>query len=74
MVIQRSYNRYTTMRREMLSDSVRWIDWALANPDRVPRIPRVRVDSGIRFSERFKVAYWSTVVQKLDNYPYPWDE
>ena len=74
MVIQRTYGRYSTMRGDMLDDTVRWLEWALKNPRYVPRIPRFRVDSGMRFSKRFKVAFWSTVNHKIADFPYPWEE
>jgi len=73
-MVQRTYNRYSGMRRDMLEDTTRFLGWALRNPVYIPRIPRVRVDSGIRFSERFKVAFWSSALQRLRQIPFPWEE
>jgi len=73
-MMPRVYNRYSTMRREMLDDATRFLSWALKNPQYFPRIPRVRVDSGITFSERFKIAYWSAALHRMRRIPYPTDD
>ena len=72
-MLGRVYKHYSTMRRDMLEDTTRFLSWALRHPQGFPRIPRVRVDSGIRFSERFKVAFWSSVLHKMRQTPCPWD-
>lgn len=64
-MVQRVYNRYSTMRREMLEETSRFLSWALRHSEQLPRIPRVRVDSGIRFSERFKIGFWSAALQRM---------
>jgi len=65
------YKYYSTMRQDMLEDTTRFLSWALRNVHCLPRIPRVRVDSGIRFSERFKVAFWSSVLLDMDRISLP---
>jgi hypothetical protein len=72
-MVRRSMMHYAGIRSSMLDETVRWLEWALRNPRYVPRIPRVRVDSGVRFSERLKVAFWSTVNRKLAELPEPWE-
>jgi len=64
-MVQRVFNHYSKMRRDMLEETTRFLSWALRNPGLLPRIPRVRVDSGITFSERFKVAFWSSVILRI---------
>ena len=71
---QRTYNRYSATRRDMLEDTTRFVGWALRNPVYFPRIPRVRVDSGMQFSERFKMAFWSSVLRKIRHVPFPWED
>ena len=34
------------LRGQMISDTNKFLSWALHNPDQVPRIPRRRVDEG----------------------------
>jgi len=68
-MVRRVFNYYSTVRREMLEDTTRWLSWALENSQEFPRIPRVRVDSGITFSERFKVAFWSSVLLRMKDVP-----
>lgn len=70
MMVRRRFNCYSTVREAMLQETAGFLRWALDNPEEVPRIPRVRVDSGIRFSERFKVACWSSVLYKLEHIAY----
>ena len=70
----RVYNYYSTMRQDMLEDTTRFLSWALRNVHYFPRIPRVRVDSGIRFSERFKVAFWSSVFLRMSGLAEPLEE
>ncbi|HUU43287.1 MAG TPA: hypothetical protein VMX57_05875 [Planctomycetota bacterium] len=74
MVIQRRYNYHSTVRTKMVEDTRRWLDWALERAGELPRIPRVRVDSGIRFSERFKVAFWSSVFLRMSGLAEPLEE
>ena len=64
-MVQRVYNHYSKMRREMVEEATGFLSWALHHSDLFPRIPRVRVDSGITFSERFKVAFWSSVILRM---------
>lgn len=66
----RGFNYYSTMRGEMLDDTVRFLTWALAHPQYFRRIPRVPVDSGVKFSERIKVAWWGTALDELRRIPY----
>ena len=61
-MVQRTFNHYSTVRTEMVADTTRILDWALQNAKSFPRIPRVRVDSGVRFTERIKVAFWSAAL------------
>jgi hypothetical protein len=70
-VVQRIFNRYSTMRQDMLDETVRFLSWALKHPGDFPRIPRVRVDSGLRFSERIKVAFWTSVLDRMAHAAYP---
>ncbi len=70
-MVQRAFNHYSTMRTEMIEETTRFLDWALVNGRSFPRIPRVRVDSGIRFSERIKVAFWSAAMLKMSNLQEP---
>ena len=70
-MVRRVLNFYSTMRREMLEDTTRFLSWALKTPEELPRIPCVRVDSGIKFSERFKVAFWSSVLLRMKDIPGP---
>jgi len=51
----------------MLADTTQWLDWALERADALPRIPRTRVGSGVNFSERFKVAFWSSAIMQLNS-------
>ena len=69
----RTFNRYSTIRTDMLDETVRFLTFALKNPGYFPRIPRVRVDSDVRFSEKIKVAFWSTAVKKAASAPVPED-
>ena len=71
---RRVFAHYSTMRRDMLEDTTRFVGWALKHPQYFPRIPRVRVNSGITFTERFKVAYWSTILHRLRHIPYSDDD
>jgi hypothetical protein len=64
-MVQRMFNRYSTMRRELLEETTGFLGWALHHVGIFPRIPRIRVDSGIRFSERFKVAFWSSAILRM---------
>lgn len=64
-MVQRAFRHYSTMRTEMVSETTRFLDWALDNAKLFPRIPRVRVDSGIHFSERIKVAFWSATLLQM---------
>lgn len=49
----------------MLQETTLFLSWALNNPNGLPRIPRVRVDSGFRFSERIKVAFWNDALRRM---------
>ena len=71
MVIARKYKAHGTRRVKMLEDTTRWLDWALKRVDGLPRIPRTRVGSGVRFSERLKVAFWSSVLIQLNRMDEP---
>ena len=64
-MVQRTINHYSTLRTEMISQTTHFLGWALDHAKLVPRIPRVRVDSGIRFSERIKVAFWSAALLRM---------
>jgi hypothetical protein len=66
------FNRYASIRHDMLDETVRFLSWALKHPQYIPRIPRVRVDSRkeVRFSTRIKVAVWSTMLRAIDKIPY----
>ncbi len=66
-MVQRAFNHYSSSRTEMISETTHFLDWAIANSSSFPRIPRVRVDSGIRFTERIKVAFWSAAILKMSN-------
>ncbi len=66
-MVQRAIHHYGETSRAMVADTTRFLDWALRNVARFPRIPRVRVDSGIRFSERIKVAFWSTALLQMND-------
>ena len=59
------FNKYSGMRREMVEETTGFLNWALRHVGLFPRIPRVRVDSGIRFSERFKIAFWSSTILRM---------
>ena len=65
-MVQRVYNHYSTRRKDMIEQTTHFLNWALGTSHGLPRIPRVRVDGGIRFSERIKVAFWSAVLLKMD--------
>ena len=71
VVLQRKYRYYSTVRTNMVEDTKEWLDWALDRSEKMPRIPRTRVGSGIRFSERFKVAFWSSVFLRLNTMAEP---
>ena len=62
---QRAISHYGDMRREMVSETTRFLNWALEDGRRFPRIPRVRVDRGAHFSERVKVAFWSAAMLQM---------
>ena len=47
-------------RQRMLADTGRFIEWGLANPDKVEWIPRHQVGRGA-FSERVKHLFWMLV-------------
>ncbi len=70
-MVQRAINHYGQMSRAMVADTTRFLDWALHNVARFPRIPRVRVDSGVRFSERIKVAFWSSALLRMSDLKEP---
>ena len=72
--MQRKYQAHGTSRVKMLEDTTRWLDWALHRVDGLPRIPRTRVGSGVRFSERMKVAFWSSMLLVLNNTDEPGED
>lgn len=47
-------------RRRMLEETSRFIEWGLANPDKVRWIPRKRIGEG-GFSESMSQIYWRGV-------------
>ena len=55
-------------RERMLEETSRFIEWGLANPDKVQWIPRHPVGRG-SFSERVKTVFWSLVMQQDDGPP-----
>ncbi len=73
-MVLRTFNHYSTIRTGMIADTTRFLDWALANVKSFPRIPRVRVDSGIHFSERIKVAFWSAALLKMSGLQPPHEQ
>ena len=73
-MVRHAFNHYSTMRSDMVDETTRFLSWALRNYHLFPRIPRVRVDSGIRFSDRIKVAFWSTALLDMNEVNLPWDE
>jgi len=66
------FNRYSSIRGDMLDDTVKFLSWALKHPGYIPRIPRVRVDrkKKIRFSDKVKKAVWGTMLRAVDQIPY----
>ena len=73
-MVHRTFNHYSTVRRDMVDDTTRFLDWALQHPHFFPRIPRVRVDSGTAFSRRIRVAFWSSVLLKMNQMSCPGDK
>jgi hypothetical protein len=54
------HETFEQMRSRILADTARYIEWGLANPDKVRRIPRHRVgEAGAGFTERFRVLFWT---------------
>ena len=47
-------------RRRMIAETSAFIEWGLAHPEAVRRIPRKRVGEG-GFSRRVQVVFWSGV-------------
>ena len=72
-MVQRIFNHYSKTRQDMLEETTRFLSWALHHPGLLPRIPRVRVDSGIAFSERFKIAFWSSVILRMRRISCPYE-
>ena len=52
-------------RQRMLDDTSRFIEWGLANPDKVEWIPRHRVGSAA-FPDRLKDVFWSLLLHNKD--------
>jgi hypothetical protein len=52
-------------RQRMLDDTSRFIEWGLANPDKVEWIPRHRVGHGA-FPDRLKDAFWAIILHNKD--------
>ena len=73
-MMRRVFTHYSTMREDMLEDTTRFVGWALEHPQYFLRIPRVRADSGITFSERFKIAFWSCALHRMRDIPYSDDD
>jgi hypothetical protein len=64
----RSNNRNETFdqwRERLLQETARFIEWGLANPDKVNHIPMNPLHRGGagRFSERLKTTFWSIVLR-----------
>ena len=62
------------LRLQMIRETEAWVNWALANSDRIPRIPRRRVDEG-GFSMLLKMPgaraaigrWWSRTLDLVDH-------
>jgi len=65
-MVQRLFNHYSTARQDMIAETTHFLDWALNASAPLPRIPRIRVDSGRRFSDRMKRAFWDSVFSRMD--------
>jgi hypothetical protein len=52
-------------RQRMLDETARFIEWGLAHPELMPRIPRHRVGHG-NFSETVKAGFWGLVWRRPD--------
>ncbi|HUO08448.1 MAG TPA: hypothetical protein VM008_09135 [Phycisphaerae bacterium] len=48
-------------RQRMLDETSRFIEWGLANPDKVEWIPKHPVGRG-QFSDRLKNVFWSLIL------------
>jgi len=59
---------YEQWRARMLAETGRFIEWGLAHPDLVPRIPSHPVGHG-RFSERLKAVFWNMVLRHSEDAP-----
>ena len=52
-------------RQRMLDDTSRFIEWGLANPEKVEWIPKhpVGLGGGGQFNDRLKNIFWSLILQ-----------
>jgi hypothetical protein len=69
-MVMRKRAYYAAMRDEMVDDTTDFLSWALQNSWAVPRIPRLRVDSFLRFPERVKAKFWESVLSRMKSLPY----